>query len=150
MEGSTMVSGLSGLEEGRKVMGEGRPFPDAPRPSPFTHLSLWIPVALWAGFIFYLSSVPNLRFMKNDLLDFVVRKVGHMGVFGILARLFTRALTGSTWWSWKKIFTASLVLTFLYACSDEYHQAYVPGRHPSSKDVAIDTFGAWLALGLKP
>jgi VanZ family protein len=112
--------------------------------------SLWLPVVIWAGFIFFLSSVPHLRFMQNDLMDFVVRKIGHMGVFGILARLVARALTGSTYWSWKRIFACSLVATFLYACTDEYHQAFVPGRHASPVDVAIDTVGGWLALGVTP
>jgi len=111
---------------------------------------LWLPVIVWAGFIFYLSSIPHLRFMENNLLDFIVRKIGHMGVFGILARLLARAFTGSTYWSWKKIFAASFVLTFLYACTDEYHQSFVPGRGPSVHDVAIDTVGAWLALGIRP
>jgi VanZ family protein len=128
MEGSTMVSRLSRLEK----------------------ISLWLPVLLWAGFIFYLSSVPHLRFFANNLVDFIVRKIGHMGVFGILARLLARAFTRSTFWSWKKIFAVSLVLSILYACTDEYHQSFVPGRHPSVMDVAIDSFGAWTALGWVP
>ena len=121
-----------------------------PRLSRLEKVSLWLPVLVWAGFIFYLSCIPHLRFLKNDLLDFIVRKVGHLGVFGILARLLARALTGTTYWSWKKIFVTSLILTFLYACTDEYHQAFVPGRSASAKDVTIDTLGAWLALGLRP
>jgi VanZ family protein len=112
--------------------------------------SLWVPVLVWAAFIFFLSSIPHLRFMENNLWDFIVRKIGHMGVFGILARLVARALTGGTRWSWKKIFVGSLVLSFLYACSDEFHQAFVPGRHASAVDVAIDTAGAWIALGIMP
>jgi len=113
-------------------------------------VSLWLPVLIWAGFIFYLSSISYLRFSQNDLLDFVIRKIGHVGVYGILARLLARAFTGSTFWSWKRIFTCSLVASFLYACTDEYHQSYVAGRHASAQDVAIDTLGSWLALGLKP
>jgi VanZ family protein len=113
-------------------------------------LSLWLPVLIWAGFIFYLSTVPHLRFLTNDVGDFVIRKIGHMGVFGILARLLARAITGSTYWSWKKIFAWSLTATFLYACSDEYHQSFTPGRVASVKDVALDTLGAWMALGLRP
>ncbi len=113
-------------------------------------LSLWLPVLIWAGFIFYLSSIPHLRFLQNEFLDFVVRKIGHLGVFGILARLLARAFMGSTFWSWKRIFACSLIAAFLYACVDEYHQSFVPGRHASPEDVAIDTFGSWLALGIKP
>jgi VanZ family protein len=113
-------------------------------------LSLWVPVLIWAGFIFYLSSIPHLRFFQNDLVDFVVRKIGHMGVFGILARLLARAFMESTLWSWRRIFATSLMVSFLYACTDEYHQAFVPGRHPTLSDVAFDTVGSWFALGIKP
>jgi len=131
-------------------MDERRQHLGSSHPSPLTLLSLWLPVILWAGFIFYLSSVPHLRFLDNNLWDFVVRKIGHMGVFGILARLLARALMGSTLWPWKRIFAASLLLTCLYASTDEYHQSFTPGRHASAVDVAIDTAGAWLALGLRP
>ena len=34
----------------------------------------------------------------------------------------------------------------LYAASDELHQGFVAGRHPSALDVAIDASGALLAL----
>jgi|SRR6185437_9015090 len=112
--------------------------------------SLWLPVVVWCIFIFHLSSIPHLRFMKNNTWDFVVRKIGHMGVYGILARLIARALTGGTLASWRKIFAASLVLAVLYACTDEYHQGFVAGRHAAVEDVMIDGTGAWLALGLVP
>jgi VanZ family protein len=112
-------------------------------------LLLWLPVILWAGLIFWLSSIPHLRFVMA-WWDIILRKFGHLIVFGILARLIARALAGSTLWSWKKIFAWSLLLTVLYAVSDEYHQGFVPGRVPAAHDVALDSFGGWLALGLRP
>jgi VanZ family protein len=113
------------------------------------YLFYWLPVFLWGGFIFYLSSLPDLRILQNHW-DFIVRKIGHMGVYGILARLVARALTGTTLGSWKRIFVWSLALTILYACSDEFHQSFVPGRTAAIHDVLIDSAGAWLALGLTP
>lgn len=113
-------------------------------------LSLWLPVLAWCGIIFFLSSIPHLRFVENNRWDFIIRKAGHMGIYGILARLLARALTGSTFWPWKKIFLWSLALAFLYACTDEYHQTFVAGRVGAVHDVVIDTFGAWLALGIRP
>ncbi len=112
-------------------------------------VSLWGPVLLWAGFIFYLSGIPYLR-ITEAWYDIILRKLAHMFVFGVLARLLARALSESTFWSWKRIFTWSLVLAFLYACSDEYHQSFVPGRGAAAGDVLIDTLGAWLALGITP
>ncbi len=39
-------------------------------------------------------------------------------------------------------FVLIIFLTALYAVSDEYHQSFIAGRYPSSKDVIIDAFGA--------
>ena len=33
----------------------------------------------------------------------------------------------------------SVIFVFLYACSDEFHQSFIPGRGPAFKDVMIDT-----------
>ncbi len=35
-----------------------------------------------------------------------------------------------------------LIFTFLYACSDELHQRFVPGRSGQWSDVCLDTIGA--------
>ena len=110
---------------------------------------LWLPVLLWAALIWRLSAVPHLRIVEA-WWDYPLRKAAHMTVFGILARFLARALTGDTYWPWKKIFYSSLAVTFLYACSDEWHQSFVAGRHGSPLDVLIDTAGAWCALGFVP
>ena len=82
--------------------------------------------------------------MPDPGLDFVVRKLGHMGVFGILALLLWRALAGATAprrpWAW------AFALTVLYAASDEWHQGLVAGRHASVLDIGIDATGALVAL----
>lgn len=112
-------------------------------------ISLWLPVLVWCGLIFWLSSIPNLRFIEGPW-DFWIRKAGHAGVYAILARLVARALTGATFWPWRRIFAVALVFSFFYACSDEYHQGFTFGRSASIHDVVIDTVGAWLGLGITP
>ena len=102
-----------------------------------------MPVLVWAGVIFAFSATPNLRVAQAADVDFVVRKAGHMFVFGVLAVLVWRALESSAVrhamvWSW--------VLTVAYAASDEFHQSFTAGRHPSPVDVGIDSFGALLFL----
>jgi VanZ family protein len=104
---------------------------------------LWLPVLVWAGVIFAFSATPNLRVAQAADVDFVVRKAGHMFVFGVLAVLIWRALASSAvrravLWSW--------VLTVAYAASDEFHQSFTAGRHPSPVDVGIDSVGALLFL----
>lgn len=107
-------------------------------------LSGWAPVVAWAALIFALSAQPDLRFVPDAGLDFVVRKVGHMGVFGILALLLRRALAGTT--AWRRPEAWAFALAVLYAATDELHQGIVAGRHLSALDVAIDAVGALITL----
>ena len=106
----------------------------------------WLPFVAWAAVIFVFSAQPNLRFAADDVLDLVIRKIGHMGVFGILATLawFAIARTTARRGSWAWAFG----LTVLYAISDEVHQGFVAGRHPSPADVGIDAAGAMIAIGI--
>jgi len=102
-------------------------------------LSLWLPVVLWAGLIFYFSSVPGLR-ITEEWYDIILRKLAHLFVFGVMALPLHR-----TGMSMRRAF----LFTILYAISDEAHQHFVPGRHAAALDVLIDTAGAALALRLK-
>jgi VanZ family protein len=122
---------------------------ETPRPRPLgarRAVLAWVPVVAWAALIFLASAQPNLRFVPDDSLDFVVRKLGHMGVFGILALLLWRALATTTGlrrpWVW------ALALAILYAITDELHQGGTMGRHASPVDVAIDATGTLIAVGL--
>lgn len=47
----------------------------------------------------------------------------------------------------KRLLTFALALTFFYACTDEFHQLFVPGRAGRFSDVLIDCTGSaviWL------
>ncbi len=106
----------------------------------------WLPVIAWAVLIFAFSSRSDLRFLPDDVLDFVLRKVGHAGVFGILALLLWFAMAKTTSrqrpWAW------ALALAWAYAATDELHQAFVAGRHAALTDVAIDATGAVSAVAV--
>jgi VanZ family protein len=94
------------------------------------------PVAVMAV-IFGLSATPDLG---TDLgaIDLVLRKIGHVTIYAILWLTLARAS------DWRRPLAATIA-TLLYACSDEYHQSLVDGRHGTPVDVAIDAFGAGLA-----
>jgi VanZ family protein len=94
-------------------------------------LTLWAPVALWAGVIFALSSIPNLG-TGLGTWDYVLRKCAHVMEYAILAALLYRALGRHV-----PAFLAALA----YAASDELHQRFVHGRHGTPVDVAIDAVG---------
>ena len=99
-------------------------------------LSLWLPVVLWAAFIFALSSIPSLS-SGLGIWDLVLRKLAHAGEFALLAALLYRALA--------RPWPAFLVVV-AYAASDELHQHFVRGRAGTPRDVAIDAAGALIGL----
>lgn len=107
-----------------------------------------MPVLAWAALIFGFSAQPDLRILEDDFFDFVLRKVGHAGVFGILALLAWRALGMTTVWRQPRTPAVALGLTVGYAITDELHQGLVGGRHPSPVDVGIDILGALIAIGI--
>jgi VanZ family protein len=109
-------------------------------------LAAWLPAIAWAGLIFAFSAQPNLRFVPDAGLDFLVRKAGHMAVFGVLALLAWRGLAVTT--SWQRPWGWALALAVLYAMTDEFHQGFVAGRHPSPVDVGIDAVGALIAIAV--
>jgi len=103
-------------------------------------LKLWPPVFAWCGFIFYLSSIPNLG-TGWGFWDLILRKIAHILEYFILASLLYRAFKGSFSLSAFYLIFWPVTLSFLYAVSDEIHQAFVPTRGPSPADVFIDTIG---------
>ena len=99
----------------------------------------WLPVILWASLIFYLSAQPDLRISPDQLMDLLLRKAAHMTVFGVLFVLFRRALSHHQSW-------LAILLTVLYALTDEWHQSFIKGRHADLKDVFIDFSGCLIAF----
>ena len=94
--------------------------------------------------IFYFSSRPSTELPNFGWLDYLVKKGGHFTIYALLAITFWYALG----WRRDRVWLAWL-LAALYAVTDEFHQSFVPGRHPSVWDVVIfDTFGALIALWL--
>ncbi len=76
-----------------------------------------------------------------DKLEFWVRKTAHFTEYAVLGALCAAALYG---FKNKFRYPAAIGFSFLYACSDEIHQLFVPGRNGQFRDVLIDTSGAVL------
>jgi VanZ family protein len=94
--------------------------------------------------------MPHLPQHEVEQVVLVLRKVGHLTEYAILALLAWRALSHrhdpyERGWRWADAGRA-LLLAFAYAISDEFHQKFVPSRQASVTDVLIDTTGALLAL----
>lgn len=97
----------------------------------------WAAVILWAGIIFHLSSLPLISLPFRTRL---LAKLAHVVEYAILTLLLIRALMAQNMSS-RRAVLITLLVALAYAVSDEYHQSFVPGRHPSSLDVLIDTLG---------
>ncbi|PJE57519.1 MAG: hypothetical protein COU82_01515 [Candidatus Portnoybacteria bacterium CG10_big_fil_rev_8_21_14_0_10_38_18] len=104
-------------------------------------LKFWLPVILWAGVIFWLSSIPDLESGLKQ--DFILRKIAHILEYAILTFLLIRNLLQEKL-SIKKIVIYSIIFSLFYSLSDEYHQTFVLGRQGSLKDAGIDSIGILL------
>jgi VanZ family protein len=107
----------------------------------FEALLRWLAVFLWMGAIFALSSIPSISTPFEGGYDFTFKKFAHVIVYGILTALLYGALRIHIRHKGYALLTA-LLLSVLYAFSDEWHQTFVPGRKGTLRDVAINAVGA--------
>ena len=80
---------------------------------------------------------------KNDVLNTiekVIRKLAHFSEYTFLGILLMSLMSTYNLKQTNK-FIISIGIGFLYACSDEFHQLFVPGRTAKFTDVLIDTSG---------
>ncbi|MBQ9568240.1 MAG: VanZ family protein [Lachnospiraceae bacterium] len=127
-----------------------------------------IPALLWMGVIYWLSDRPSVqsaiqseglslkivRFISGFiyiseekqydtamLMEPYLRDAAHALEYAVLFVLIMIAVRGFTG-DCRRAAMASLLICFLYACSDEVHQRYVPGRAFQLVDILLDTAGA--------
>lgn len=79
----------------------------------------------------------NNKAIWIGVIDYLIRKSAHVTVFGILAILCKKAIEYRT-----KPYLYAWIFTAFYAATDEYHQAFVPGRTSSFFDCLYDAAGA--------
>jgi VanZ family protein len=103
----------------------------------------WLPLVAWMGLIFFLSAQPDLPHLESGWLDMAFSSGAHAFMFGVLAVLWMRAVGDH-----PRFWLVAFGLTLLYGLSDEFHQAFVPGRTPDPLDVLCDGLGALVGLWL--
>jgi len=102
----------------------------------------WIPALIMMMIIFISSATASANLPNYGLWDTLVKKGGHMLGYGLLSFCYWYAFNFDEKKRWPTLF-----LTLLYAASDEIHQSFTPGRHPSPVDVLFfDGGGAVLSL----
>jgi VanZ family protein len=128
----------------------------------------WIAVLLWMLLIFYLSSQPAVTSselsmgitekvveqvaragndfdINIDQADEFVRKNAHFFLYLLLGVLILNTVRNGG----RTLFAASIfaiLLSVVYAITDEVHQLFVPGRGAQLQDVGIDTAGAVIGV----
>lgn len=123
----------------------------------------WTLLISWMCFIFFMSHQPgNVSSNQSDLVlkifsfigielndyfgevaTFIVRKTAHFSEYFILYLLSYNVFR---YYVKDKKYSIYLILfVALYAVSDEFHQAFIPGRGPAIRDVLIDTSGGAFA-----
>ena len=102
-------------------------------------VSRFAPPLLLMGLIFILSAQPDLS-SGLGTADVILRKLAHMAAYGLLWFLWWRAL------GYDRNRRISVLITIVYAVTDELHQTTVEGRHGARTDVLIDSAGIALAM----
>lgn len=131
----------------------------------------WILLILWMGIIFYFSSQVattsdhlskgivrritefisrgnrQLSYHELETYDNIIRKLAHFTIYFVMGLFCSNALyhlrVKKNYW-----ILISIVICILFAISDEFHQAFVPGRGPRIFDIIVDTSGAFLGTML--
>jgi VanZ family protein len=106
------------------------------------NIKRWLPALLMMVVIFGFSSIPGKEMPSFGWWDLIVKKGAHVLGYALLALLlwYAQGFDQNRWW-------LAFMLAVLYAISDEFHQSFIPGRHPSWVDaLVIDGGGAAFAL----
>lgn len=121
---------------------------------------------LWMGVIFYFSSQPAVEsaglsgglfrqiqafiadipvmghILSGGFTEHLLRKGAHMTEYAILGILLVLCMYEYVPVKWKKFrLPCAWITGILYACTDELHQRFVPGRSGEIRDVMIDSVG---------
>lgn len=95
-----------------------------------------------------LSGTINNKFSMIPILGELfkiipIRKFAHFILYFCLSIFVSLALCD---YEQKYIYIKSILICFLYACSDEIHQLFITGRSGMFSDVLIDTMGAIISM----
>lgn len=99
-----------------------------------------LPVIIYAGFIFSVSSVPGKCLPDLFLYQDVLFHFIEYAIFGFLLSRAVKEYRVND--CLRKRLVLLAVVTLLYALSDESHQLFVSGRTASMADIAIDWIGS--------
>ncbi|EPY2279264.1 TPA: VanZ family protein [Clostridium sporogenes] len=89
------------------------------------------------------GNVTLFKHIDYNFLNFLIRKTAHITEYFILFMLLYFAFK-KTFYKNSQIKAA--IITIMYACTDEFHQLFIPGRDGKVRDVFIDSIGVLIGL----
>jgi VanZ family protein len=141
-----------------KFLGSALPFWRKPN-----FLDYWLPPVLWGLAVLWLSGdlgsgkntlallkwlfslFMDLEPAQLKLINFYMRKTGHVLAYGLMYGLWFRAFRAQAHYGAWRACIWSLGFCLFYASMDEGHQWFFASRGASIRDVILDMSGASLA-----
>ncbi len=131
-------------------------------------IQYWLPVFLWIGFIFWMSTsmfsaqntyvffeallrffAPSISHKEVIVVHIFIRKLAHITEYFISGLLLFRAFREGTNKRREGLWAfSSLLVVVIIAASDELHQSFVSTRTATLVDVGLDIIGGFLAQGV--
>jgi VanZ family protein len=103
--------------------------------------SLWLPVVAYMAGIFFVSSLSEPP-VSPAVSDVSLHGASYFGLTLLLIRALARSRrSGVTVTTLAMAWTIAVA----YGVTDEWHQSFVPNRHPEFRDVVADAIGALAA-----
>lgn len=117
-------------------------------------------LVLWMIFIFTMSNTSSIDssnqsgfivefinkifgFGNTEILEIIIRKLAHLFEYIVLGVLMINYLKN---YKIKRNILFTIILCFIYACSDEIHQLFIQGRSGNIIDIMLDTIGAIIGI----
>ena len=105
----------------------------------------WLPVFVWASFIFYFSSLPEI---PQPIIEIIPETlILHMIEYAIFSILLFRVFINSKNSTFREnAIHLTIIIAILYGVTDEIHQHFVPGRVFCYFDIIANSVGSAVVL----
>ena len=98
------------------------------------------------GLIFFLSSLPSQEIkIDEEIPDYILHIIEYLLLCIFLLLGYTKGVEGNFT---KRAYFIAVIISIMYALSDEFHQSFVPTRDANIKDIIADIIGSFLAIGI--
>lgn len=101
-------------------------------------LGLWAPVVAYMAAIFYVSSLPDVA-LPRGVSDLSGHSIAYLGFAIVVIRALAGGLPRRIG---PRVAAMAMAIAVAYGVSDEFHQAFVPGRSAEVRDLVADAAGA--------